>query len=69
METELLVLLSLMRSGNKPYTLKELAELTESYPATVLRRLKKLETLGHEFLRGRVRVGVRGPASETWRLK
>ena len=68
MTEELEHLLLLMRSANVPLTAAEIAAKTNTYVATVKRRIDKLKELGHEIKTSKKRVGARGFMSTAWRL-
>lgn len=74
METELLALLKLFESSTRPLTARRIAEKTETYPATALRRVEALQAelaktpKGRQIRKTQFREGRRGPVSTAWVL-
>lgn len=70
---ELLALLKLFETSKTPLTARRIAEKTDTYPATALRRVESLRAhllarTGKQIKKVRYREGKRGPASTAWVL-
>lgn len=71
---ELLALLKLFESSTRPLTARRIAEKTQTYPATALRRVGALQQhlaktpKGKQVRETQYREGKRGPVSTAWVL-
>lgn len=74
METELLALLKLFEASTRPLTARKIADKTDTYPATALRRVEALQAAlakvskGKQLRKTQYREGKRGPVSVAWVL-
>ncbi len=61
-------LLLLFRTEGRPLTAAFIAKKTNTYVATVKRRVEKLQEMGHKFSVSKKREGKAGFPSTAWRL-